>query len=592
MLAITMFADVFSKLLAFCREHLLAGICAAFGCLLSGTIVAAPGDVDTTFGSNGSIVTEIGSGGGGRRVIVLPDDRFLIIGVCAHPLIVLCIARYDSNGLIDSTFGTAGVKYLDTQAGYSVYVDASIRRDDGSILLAGTCSTPAGGKYCIWRLTENADIDITFNARTTPGYVSFDYNSNDVRAYAIAIDRRGRILVTGTCPEPKLCIARLLANGEFDTEFSSSVGTEGRLIIDFARALIQATSLAVQTDEKIVVAGFCHAPNGNRKFCAIRLSDGGAIDTTFGPTLHPGMVLLGGATQDGNSTFVSLDAQGRIVVAGTCFDNNVNSVCSGRLLSDGNPDFSYGASAGFSVGPALLSNTIMSGSVMDVQVQEDGKLVSIAFCKRGGSVLFFCIARNNADGSTDSTFGSGGAGLSSVAIRGVSDNPSSGHFQSNGNLIVSGGCAPSASSSSTGGGAICAVRMVATPYASATCSLNVDGSLATHVLSDGVLVLRYLLGLRGAALTTGALGPNPTRTGQALEDHLASLNLDADGDGQALAMTDGLLILRAMLGLTGTALTQGATNASHPNVRNAQQILTWIESTHGVACLPSPFTNG
>lgn len=134
--------------------------------------------------------------------------------------------------------------------------------------------------------------------------------------------------------------------------------------------------------------------------------------------------------------------------------------------------------------------------------------------------------------------------------------------------------------------------MVATPYASATCSLNVDGSLATHVLSDGVLVLRYLLGLRGAALTTGALGPNPTRTGQALEDHLASLNLDADGDGQALAMTDGLLILRAMLGLTGTALTQGATNASHPNVRNAQQILTWIESTHGVACLPSPFTNG
>ena len=51
-------------------------------------------------------------------------------------------------------------------------------------------------------------------------------------------------------------------------------------------------------------------------------------------------------------------------------------------------------------------------------------------------------------------------------------------------------------------------------------------------------------------------------------------------------MTDGLLMLRAMLGLTGTALTQGATNAAHPNVRNAQQILTWIENTHGVACLP------
>ena len=76
------------------------------------------------------------------------------------------------------------------------------------------------------------------------------------------------------------------------------------------------------------------------------------------------------------------------------------------------------------------------------------------------------------------------------------------------------------------------------------------------------------------------------QTGTALETHLASLSLDADGDGQALAMTDGLLLLRAMLGLTGDALTQGATNASHPSVRNAQQILTWIENTHGVACLP------
>jgi hypothetical protein len=47
-----------------------------------------------------------------------------------------------------------------------------------------------------------------------------------------------------------------------------------------------------------------------------------------------------------------------------------------------------------------------------------------------------------------------------------------------------------------------------------------------------------------------------------------------------------LLILRAMLGLSGDALVAGARNASHPNVRDAKQILTWIELTHGVACLP------
>ena len=119
-----------------------------------------------------------------------------------------------------------------------------------------------------------------------------------------------------------------------------------------------------------------------------------------------------------------------------------------------------------------------------------------------------------------------------------------------------------------------------------TCALNVDANQAVEATTDATLIARYLLGLRGDALTTGALGQNPTRTGQALENHLASLNLDADGDGQSLAMTDGLLILRAMLGLTGDALTAGAVNTAHPNARNAQQILTWIESTHGVACLP------
>ncbi len=70
-------------------------------------------------------------------------------------------------------------------------------------------------------------------------------------------------------------------------------------------------------------------------------------------------------------------------------------------------------------------------------------------------------------------------------------------------------------------------------------------------------------------------------------DPLKKLYLD--GDGESLAMTDGLLMLRAMLGLSGDALTAGATgrpSAAYPTLRSAQQILLWIESTHAVACLP------
>ena len=154
--------------------------------------------------------------------------------------------------------------------------------------------------------------------------------------------------------------------------------------------------------------------------------------------------------------------------------------------------------------------------------------------------------------------------------------------QSDGKILLASGCPARAGNYFD----LCVFRLDRGAYDAAGCALNLDRNGVVAASSDALLAVRYLLGFRGDALTTGALGLNPTRTGPALETYLASLNLDADGDGQALAMTDGLLMLRAMLGLTGIALTQGATNASHPNVRNAQQILSWIENTHGVACLP------
>jgi serine protease len=87
-----------------------------------------------------------------------------------------------------------------------------------------------------------------------------------------------------------------------------------------------------------------------------------------------------------------------------------------------------------------------------------------------------------------------------------------------------------------------------------TCNLDVDGD-GTLGEWDGLLILRYLLGLRGAALVAGQ--PTPpvscaTRvTGTAVQSHIESLlatglPLDIDGDGQALATTDGLLLLRAL----------------------------------------------
>lgn len=98
-------------------------------------------------------------------------------------------------------------------------------------------------------------------------------------------------------------------------------------------------------------------------------------------------------------------------------------------------------------------------------------------------------------------------------------------------------------------------------------TLDVDASVTATkygAATDGALVLRYMLGLRGAALTAGdVLGGTATRVDpDAIKTYLDGLGLalDIDGDGAVTPMRDGLLILRYMLNLRGAPLLTGVAN--------------------------------
>ena len=114
------------------------------------------------------------------------------------------------------------------------------------------------------------------------------------------------------------------------------------------------------------------------------------------------------------------------------------------------------------------------------------------------------------------------------------------------------------------------------------CTLDVDRSGgAVSPMTDGILVLRYLFGLRGSALTAGAIGAAATLTPDEIVSNIAALNFDADGDAAARGTTDGLLILRLMLGLNGTALTTGASAVA--GISDAT-VLSNVRAQHGASC--------
>lgn len=112
--------------------------------------------------------------------------------------------------------------------------------------------------------------------------------------------------------------------------------------------------------------------------------------------------------------------------------------------------------------------------------------------------------------------------------------------------------------------------------------LDIDASTSAtkyDALTDGLLLLRYLSGLGGPALTAGALGATAARTDPAaIQAYLDSRRsgLDIDGNNTTDAATDGLLILRYLFGLRGPALIQGALGAGA--TRSEASIETYLQT--------------
>ena len=107
----------------------------------------------------------------------------------------------------------------------------------------------------------------------------------------------------------------------------------------------------------------------------------------------------------------------------------------------------------------------------------------------------------------------------------------------------------------------------------ASCALDVDANSSINATTDGVLALRWMLGMTNTAATLGALGAGAARTDSiAIATHLNAQKLDIDGDSSVDASTDGLLLLRALLGLSGnavigTAISPCATRTTWTDIR-------------------------
>jgi uncharacterized delta-60 repeat protein len=579
-----------------------------------------PGTIDTTFGGGEPIKVEVVGNGGHvvNAVAITASNRVVMAGTC-QPIVNnvgglrrWCLSRHDSDGTLDVTFDGPGT----TPGNGSFEVRITSGQDllramaiqtDGKIVVVGQCDT----QLCIARFNTSGVLDTTFsgNGWALLGPQGADEN----RAYDVALQSDGKAVIASECDRPaspgnkRACIWRVNANGSVDTSFDAgAVGTGSGLVTHLmGDEDSRPRKLAVQTDGKILIAGDCKPSylddETTSRVCFVRLTANGAVDTTF--STDGRLRVAFSATKGSYATALALQPDGKSVVGGECSDGTdaLNFFgqptgkyfpCLVRLNIDGTPDTTFvNPLDATESGKFLLKLDPVEvnafPAIRDLLVQPDGKLVMVfgtgtyvqGTCRSAASSTLKCVAaRLNGDGSFDLLFdgkrdtdNNAGNGIA-YADRLKAFTAPVAALQANGKIVIAGACQQDGGLASR----LCVQRFSGGDGTPLACNLDVDGNGDVRLASDGLMMLRAMRSVIDTSIINAADVPAsaPRSTWTEVRDHLVEscgappargprlaraatvCSLDIDGDNDVLATTDGVLLLRALLGFTGTALTE------------------------------------
>jgi uncharacterized delta-60 repeat protein len=237
--------------------------------------------------------------------------------------------------------------------------------------------------------------------------VAFDLGGNfDDEARSIALQPDGKMVLAGSAQTGPssytFAVARLTPTGQLDTGFNGA----GKQTIAFGLGQSdRALGLAVQADGKIVVAGTAQTANGY-DFAVARLTSTGQPDTTFNGTGKQVVSFGLGGDNDDEATGVVLQPDGKIVVVGFAqVLANYKTFALARINANGSLDTTFNHSG-------KLAFSFSGGAGIDeahgVAIQPDGKIVVVGFTQVNGANTDFAMARLNADGTFDLSFNNNG----------------------------------------------------------------------------------------------------------------------------------------------------------------------------------------
>lgn len=279
------------------------------------------------------------------------------------------------------------------------------------------------------------------------GEMTTTFGSSDASVLTLAIEPDGKLIAAGQVHSQGFAVACYNPDGSPDPSFSE----DGTLVLSDSG---KVDKIFVQPDGKIVLAGSLDEYSG--KSLVVRLTASGLLDPTFGDGGRVVLPIFGSG--------FALEPDGRIIVAEA--DLNAKII---RLNSNGSLDPTFGQ--GGIVTQPMPSGLSGAGATEAAAIQADGKIITLDSVTLSGanSPTSFCVARFNADGSLDASFGTGGRVVTDLGTGSATPNCVS--IQPDGKIVAAGMAGRSVSGSD----------MALVRY-------NADGSLDSTFGSQGIAI--------------------------------------------------------------------------------------------------------
>ncbi|EKD25163.1 MAG: hypothetical protein ACD_80C00112G0001, partial [uncultured bacterium (gcode 4)] len=382
------------------------------------------GTKDTSFNNGGASFT-ISYNGGVRIVKIQSDGKILVGGYLPsyNWTPIGSIVHLNTDGSMDTGFNIGGIWLSDANWNTNGYgIDAMVVQNDDKAIVGGTAK-----KYNL--VGMNSILRINTDGTRDP---SFDiWNSFDRIVYDQAFQNDGKVIAGGAFAAynwlPASRIVRLNADGNTDTSFnvgwswfdsnyvtSLAIQSDGKIVAwgyfakynwvtanNIARLNSDGTrdtgfttsfgtvvnALAIQSNGKILVGGWWYT--------LVSLNTDGSIDTWFN---------VGGAWLNAGAVAIKIQSDGKILIGGGFTTYNwvpANRII--RLNTDGTRDVTFG------------SNGCGNGSVTNIDIQNDGKIVAWWVFAAYNWTTVNNLVRINTDGTRDTSF-SGGVWFNSNVV--------------------------------------------------------------------------------------------------------------------------------------------------------------------------------